>query len=93
MAPRNAALPPAETRRARRVARTIDLQQDEMVEDAERGGEGEGEGVVEVESAVEEDGGATEPGILPSPVDYPPLQSGRFPLGNRNSIPQGYWSY
>ncbi len=67
MAPRHAAVPPAETRRARRVARTIDLQQDEMVEDAERGVEGEGEGVVEVESGVEEDGGATEPGILSIP--------------------------
>lgn len=61
---RLAAASEAAARRARRLARTVDLRPEQMIEDGDRGGEGEAEGIVEVESGVEEDGGVTESGII-----------------------------
>lgn len=61
---RLAAASEAAARRARRLARTADLRQEEMLEDGDRGAEEEAEGIVEAESNVEEDGGVTEPGII-----------------------------
>lgn len=70
----------APIRPTRRLARIIDLRQEEMIEDGDRGGdaeaEAEGEGVVEAESGVEEDGGATEPGsFLPDMIVASALSS------------------
>ena len=61
---RLAAASEAAARRARRLARTVDLRQDEMIEDGDRGGEGDAEEIVEAESVVEEDAGVTEAGII-----------------------------
>lgn len=61
---RLAAASEAAARRARRLPRTADLRQEQMIEVGDRSGEGEAEGIAEAESGVEEDGGVTEPGII-----------------------------
>lgn len=73
-------------RRSRRLVRTVDLQPDEMVEQVDRGGEGEAEEVVEVESGIEEDGGAIiEPGMFWFPTAQPPHNHGSLPCHSANT--------
>ena len=77
---RLAAASEAAARRARRLARTADLRQEEMIEDGDRGAEEEAEGIVEAESGVEEDGGITEPGIVFPDKIFTSLTSASFSL-------------